>query len=425
MVFQFGQFMATSLKSDFIQALKERDFIYQATDLEQLDLLCSKKEIVGYIGFDATAKSLQVGNLSAIMMLRILQKTGHTPIVLVGGGTSRVGDPSFRQVQRPIMTLDKIAANINGISKIFDKLLDFKLSSNKAILLNNDDWLSELKYIDFLRDYGSNFTVNRMLSFESVKSRLDKEEPLSFLEFNYMIMQAYDFYHINKHFDCVLQMGGSDQWGNIVNGVDLTKKINGNSLYGLTAPLVVNANGEKMGKTAAGATWLNDDMCSPYDYWQFWRNTDDRDVIRYLKKFTDIPINEIEKLSKLSGNEINEAKRILADEATGLIHGKEVLPSIHDAVKNLFYGGAASSDSIPCAVIEEKMFPMTIDELFTHVNLCESKGEFKRLVQGGGASFQNKIISDHKMKITLSDFDNGALSLCVGKKKHMIVKLEK
>lgn len=410
--------------SELLSVLQERDFIYQGTDIQALDALCSKQKIVGYIGFDATADSLQVGNLSAIMILRWMQKLGHTPLVLVGGGTSRVGDPSFRKTERPMMTLEQIQNNIQGISKVFHKLLDFENSKNKAILVNNADWLTELKYIDFLREYGGHFTVNRMLSFDSVKSRLDKDDPLSFLEFNYMIMQAYDFYYLNKTFDCVLQMGGSDQWGNIVNGVDLTRRLSGKDVYGLTAPLVTNAAGAKMGKTAAGAVWLNAEKCSAYHYWQFWRNTDDRDVIRYLKKFTDLSLDEINKLEKLQGSEINEAKRILADEATALIHGREVLDDIHQAVSMLFdKDGKGARGALPSISMDSKQLPISLDELFVLSGLCVSKGEFKRLVSGRGASVQEKIIDDPKQVITVEDFPKGELLISIGKKKHLIVTL--
>lgn len=414
----------TSFQSEFLRVLQARDFIYQGTDIDTLDQQCANGKIVGYIGFDATAKSLQVGNLSAIMLLRWLQKLGHQPVVLVGGGTSRVGDPSFRQKARPIMSLEQIGENIAGISKVFRKLLEFDHGDNHAILVNNADWLTELKYIDFLRDYGCHFTVNRMLSFDSVRTRLEKDDPLSFLEFNYMIMQAYDFYHLNKEYGCTLQMGGSDQWGNIVNGVDLTRRLSNTTVYGLTAPLVTNASGEKMGKTAAGAIWLNPEMCAPYDYWQFWRNTDDRDVIRYLKKFTELPLDEIERLAQLRDSEINEAKRILADEATALLHGRAVLDEIHNAVAQLFGTGAGSNSGIPSVECDAATLPMEVGDLFVQVGLTQSKGEFKRLVQGRGVSVRNSIVDDPHLMIHASDFESGTLLLSVGKKKHIIVTLK-
>ncbi|MDR3285773.1 MAG: tyrosine--tRNA ligase [Holosporales bacterium] len=408
-----------NFKSEILQILKERDFIYQGTNIEQLDQLCAKKSIVGYIGFDATAKSLQVGNLSAIMLLRWLQKLGHTPVVLVGGGTSRVGDPSFRQVARPIMSLEQISENINGISKVFSKILNFQSGSNKALFVNNADWLIELKYIDFLRDYGCHFTVNRMLSFESIKLRLEKEEPLSFLEFNYMIMQAYDFYYLNKNFGCILQMGGSDQWGNIVNGVELTRRLIGVEVFGLTQPLVTNANGQKMGKTADGAIWLNPDMCAPFGYWQFWRNTDDRDVVKYLKKFTELSLNEIGKIAELKGEEVNEGKKILADEATALLHGKDVLAEIHETAKSLFGQEGGNNTAVSTISFEESKLPCPLADLFVFSGLCNSKGDFKRLVSGNGLSFQGKIVSNPNITITKDDFSDNTVLLSLGKKKHL------
>jgi tyrosyl-tRNA synthetase len=414
-----------NFKSDLLNILQERDFIYQATDIEQLDDVCTTRSISGYIGFDATAKSLQVGNLSAIMLLRWLQKLGHTPIVLLGGGTSRVGDPSFKQVARPIMPLTQIQENINGIAKVFSKLLNFDSGNNRARIVNNADWLVEIKYVDFLRDFGCHFTVNRMLSFDSVKSRLDKGDPLSFLEFNYMLMQAYDFYYLNKLYGCELQMGGADQWGNIVLGVELTRKLSRSSVFGLTAPLVTNATGVKMGKTVSGAVWLNGDMCSPYDYWQFWRNTDDRDVVRYLKKFTDISLDEIARLGKLGGSEINEAKIVLADAATAMIHGTDVLPGIHSAAESVFgNAGGEMLDGVPTVELDHGKLPIELDDLFVLANLCASKGEFKRLVTGNGASFQDELIDDPKRVVSTSDFPKGWCLLSVGKKKHLKVVLK-
>jgi tyrosyl-tRNA synthetase len=459
-------------KSEILQTLQERDFIYQGTNLEQLDAMFCERNVTGYIGFDATARSLQVGNLSAIMLLRWLQKFGHTPMVLVGGGTSRVGDPSFRQTARPIMSLEQIQENINGISRVFAKFLHFsedppratvmadvarqqggagscplsscsapdstKERANGAVVVNNADWLTELRYVDFLRDYGSFFTVNRMLSFESIKTRLAKEEPLSFLEFNYMIMQAYDFYYLYKNFGCILQMGGSDQWGNIVNGVELTRRLAGAEVFGLTAPLVTKTSGEKMGKTASGAIWLNPDMCSPFDYWQFWRNVDDRDVVRFLKKFTELPLSEIDKLGELRDEEINEAKKILADNVTVLLHGQEALDEIHKATSALFgadddgvggepgvagasfLGGAMNSISI-----ERAQVPIPLAELFVFAKLCDSKGDFKRAVLNKGVSFRGELIVDASAVATIDDFStDNAVLLSLGKKKHVRVKLE-
>ncbi|GHS93941.1 tyrosine--tRNA ligase [Alphaproteobacteria bacterium] len=414
-----------SFRSELLRTLQERDFIYQVTDGEALDAFCLKGKITGYIGFDATANSLQVGNLSAIMLLRWMQKLGHTPIVLLGGGTSRVGDPSFRQTSRPLASLDQIRENIQGIARIFSCLLNFEKIANRALLLNNEDWLVPLRYVDFLRDYGCHFTVNRMLSFESVKTRLDREEPLSFLEFNYMLMQAYDFYYLHENYACSLQMGGSDQWGNIVNGVELTRKLTRVPVFGLTAPLVTNAAGQKMGKTAEGAVWLNGNMLLPYDYWQFWRNTDDRDVGRYLKKFTDLPLDDIQRLAQLSGNEINEAKKILADEATAMVHGRDVLEGIHAAAGSVFLKEERDDSALPSLALPVARLPMSLADLFVLANLCESKGEFKRLVAGKGASFQNEIIENPKQTIAQKDFSNGYVFLSLGKKRHVKVVLTK
>jgi tyrosyl-tRNA synthetase len=422
-------------KSEILRVLHERDFIYQSTDMGLLDQAFCDGRVTGYIGFDATARSLQVGNLSAIMLLRWLQKMGHVPIVLVGGGTSRVGDPSFRQVARPIMSLEQIQQNIDEISQVFSKLLDFtpdnKLSndSNGAIVLNNADWLTELKYIDFLRDYGTCFTVNRMLSFDSIRSRLEKEEPLSFLEFNYMIMQAYDFYYINQNFGCTLQMGGSDQWGNIVNGVELTRRLAGREVFGLTAPLVTDASGAKMGKTAAGAVWLNPGMCSPFEYWQFWRNTDDRDVIKFIKKFTELPMEEINRLSKLQNEEINDAKKILADEATALLHGRAVLGEIHDATSALFAPNGDDKkpgeweSAIPTISLWKAKLPVSYGDVFVVAGLCSSKSEFKRLVEGRGVSVQSKVITDSTDSLNINDFSDGGVILSLGKKRHVRIVL--
>jgi tyrosyl-tRNA synthetase len=410
-------------KSDFLCTLNERGFFYQGTNVEKLDELCCHGVITGYIGFDATAKSLQVGNLSAIMLLRWLQKFGHTPLVLVGGGTSRIGDPSFRNVARPVMSIEQIQENINGITKVFAKLINLDSGSNKGQIVNNLDWLGDLKYIDFLRDYGCHFTVNRMLSFDSIKSRLEKEEPLSFLEFNYMIMQAYDFYYLYKNFDCILQMGGSDQWGNIVNGVDLTKRLTGADVFGVTAPLVTDASGVKMGKTRDGAVWLNPEMLAPFEYWQFWRNTDDQDVIRFLKKFTELPMDEIRKLSSLRGEEINESKKVLADEATALLHGRDVLDEIHETAAALFGSGGGSSSAIPCIFFDKSNLPISIGDLFVFSGLCDSKSSFKRAVDGKGVYFQSEIINDAGFIVEAQHFsgEDGVL-LSFGKKKHIRVK---
>ncbi|MDR1597758.1 MAG: tyrosine--tRNA ligase [Holosporales bacterium] len=407
-------------RSELLSVLQERDFIYQCTDIEQLDNICATQKISGYIGFDATAKSLQVGNLSVIMLLRWFQHFGHKPIVLVGGGTSRLGDPSFKQTARPLMSLERIQENINGISKVFAKLLKFDHSPKGACLVNNADWLSDIKYLDFLRDFGCHFTVNKMLSMDCVKTRLDGGDPLSFIEFNYSLMQAYDFFHLNKEFGCVLQMGGADQWCNIISGVDLTRKLSRTPVFGLTAPLVTNASGMKMGKTAAGAVWLNEDMCLPYDYWQFWRNTDDRDVICYLKKFTELPMDEIHKLSLLEGREINDAKTVLADEATALIHGRQVLDGIHAAAGAVF-GADGDDATLPSFKLNRDQLPIALDDLFVLSGLCASKGDLKRLVTGSGVSVEGQVVTDPKQLVTIDKIADKGLLLSVGKKRHIKV----
>lgn len=414
----------SKMKSELLHVLEERGFIYQATDLEALDALVQRKSITGYIGFDATAKSLQVGNLSALMVLRWMQKLGHRPIALIGGGTSQIGDPSFRKTERPLMTLEQVQENIDGISRAFRRVLKVGDGPTDTIVLNNADWLLELGYIDFLRDYGKHFTVNRMLTFETIKQRLDKEEPLSFLEFNYMLLQAYDFYYLHKHYDCVLQLGGSDQWGNIVNGVELTRKLSQNAVFGLTSPLVTNAAGQKLGKSVDGAVWLNPDMRSPYEYWQFWRNTDDRDVGQLLRRFTELPLEEIRKLEALQGEELNEAKIILADEATALLHGRETLERIHATVSSLFSGAGADLSSLPEFALSSSQLPLSLDDFVVLTRLCESKGEVKRLIAGGGLKVGGEKATDPKMEITSDSFQDGTLILSVGKKTFLKVVLK-
>jgi tyrosyl-tRNA synthetase len=344
------------LRSSFLQTMRDRGFIHQCTNLLELDEKLSGSEIISaYLGFDATADSLHVGSLLQIMILRHLQKSGHRPIVLIGGGTSKVGDPTGKDESRVMLTEDRIRNNINGISKVFKRFLYFatnnevNFATNDAIMVNNDDWLSELKYLDFLREYGTHFTINRMLSFDSVRQRLDREAPFSFLEFNYMILQAYDFLELYRRYGTILQLGGSDQWGNMISGTELGRRCaNGVQLFALTAPLITTQDGKKMGKTASGAVWLNSEKLSEYDYWQFWRNTDDADVIRFLKLFTELPLNEIATLATYEGADINKAKIILADEATALLHGRECLESIHKTIQSMFSdGGGSSTEGLP------------------------------------------------------------------------------
>ncbi|MDH5747790.1 MAG: tyrosine--tRNA ligase, partial [Rhodospirillales bacterium] len=348
--------MAT-YRSDFIKIATERGFFHQCTDLEALDDLASKEIVSAYIGFDCTAPSLHAGSLVSIMLLRALQQSGHKPIVLMGGGTTKVGDPSGKDESRQLLSEEQIAANMNGIKQVFSKFLTFGDGPTDAIMVNNADWLDELQYIPFLRDYGRHFSINRMLGFESVKLRLEREHPLTFLEFNYMILQAYDFLELSRRQNCLLQMGGSDQWGNIVNGVELGRRIDNRSLYGLTTPLLTTSSGAKMGKTAAGAVWLNEDMLSAYDYWQYWRNTEDDDVGRFMKLFTDLPLDEIERQEKLEGNEINEAKKTLATEATKLCHGAEAAKGAAETARKTFEEGTLGEDlpsvNVPRAELDQ------------------------------------------------------------------------
>jgi len=410
------------MKSEFLHIIQSRGFFHQATDLEALDTLMSTQSTTGYIGFDMTADSLHVGSLVQIMMLRWLQKTGHRPIILLGGGTSKVGDPSFKDTARQLLDDVAIQTNMNGIGKSFAPFVDM----NHAIMLNNDAWLGSLNYLEFLRDYGRHFSINRMLSFDSVRLRLEREQNLSFLEFNYMILQAYDFLELFKRYDCVLQMGGSDQWGNIVNGVELTRRFVSKHVYGLTSPLITTSSGQKMGKTASGAVWLNADRVSPYDYWQYWRNTEDADVGHYLRLFTEIPLDEIARLEVLEGAEINEAKKILADHATALAHGPDCLFHIHNTVAQLFEHQSGSLDSLPIfelsmADIEEGL--MLID-LLVRAGLTNSKGEARRLIQGHGIRVDDQPIYDEATRITPDLVHEGCLKLSAGKKRHILVKVD-
>jgi tyrosyl-tRNA synthetase len=415
------------MKSDFLQVLQSRGFIHQATDLAKLDELCSKGTVTGYIGFDATANSLHVGSLVQIMMLRWLQKCGHRSIVLMGGGTSKVGDPSGKDEARTLISDDLIQRNIAGISQVFKEFLKFGEGPTEALLVNNDDWLRDLNYISFLRDYGRHFSVNRMLTFESVKLRLEREQPLSFLEFNYMILQAYDFLELNNRYGCTLQMGGSDQWGNIVNGVELTRRVISKEVFGLTSPLITTASGAKMGKTANGAIWLNADRLAPYEYWQFWRNTEDADVRRYLRLFTEIDLAEIEKLEKLAGADINYAKKVLADATTALAHGADALPEIHRTIADLFEQGQSGVlSSLPTITVSKGSLEagLPILDLFVQLKLVDSKGEARRLIQGNGAKLNDHPIDDPTLVVRLDELTNdGFLKLSAGKKRHGVVRV--
>lgn len=409
------------MKSEFLKIIKDRGFFHQATDLEALDTLMASQKITGYIGFDMTADSLHVGSLLQIMMLRWLQKTGHRPLILLGGGTSKIGDPSFKDTARQLLDDATIQSNIAGIRKSFTPFLEM----NEALMLNNDEWLGNLNYIDFLRDYGRHFSVNRMLTFDSVKLRLDREQSLSFLEFNYMILQGYDFLELFRRYECVLQMGGSDQWGNIVNGIELTRRTLNKPVFGLTSPLITTSSGAKMGKTTNGAVWLNEDRLSAYDYWQFWRNTEDADVGRYLRLFTELPLEEIVRLEALQGAEINEAKKILADQTTALAHGVDCLSDIHNTVAQLFENQAGSFDSLPSIEISmaEVEGGISLVDLLCRASLTASKGEARRLIQGNGVRLNDQSVSDEATVITPDLLQNSPLKLSAGKKRHILIKV--
>lgn len=410
-------------KSEFLKVMLERGFIHQCTDPESLDKRLMSEVIPAYIGFDCTAKSLHVGSLVQIMMLRHLQKTGHKPIVLMGGGTTKIGDPSGKDESRQMLTLDMINENMEGIKSVFEKYLKFGKDKTDAIMCNNADWLDKLQYIDFLRDIGPHFTINRMLTFESVKLRLDRENPLTFLEFNYMILQAYDFLELSRRNGCAMQMGGSDQWGNIINGVELNRRIDRKEVFGLTTPLITLSSGAKMGKTATGAIWLNEDMLSSYDFWQFWRNTADDDVGRFLRLFTELPMDEVKRLEKLEGQEINEAKKILANEATRLLHGIDAAHKAEDTAKKAFEDRSLGAD-LPTINIAQKMLEggIPLSDLYVTAGLANSKGEIRRLVKGGGAKVNDEKVTDSEMMISIRDLNNqGNIKLSAGKKRHILV----
>ena len=406
--------------------MSERDFIHQVTDWKSLDALLSEKNMVAYIGFDCTADSLHVGSLVQIMMLRYFQKCGHRPIVLMGGGTTKVGDPSGKDDARQLLNDNEIERNKQGIKTVFEKYLNFGDGPSDAIMCDNDEWLSGLEYVQFLRDYGRHFSVNRMLSFDSVKLRLDREQPLSFLEFNYMILQAYDFLELSRRFDCSLQMGGSDQWGNIVNGVELARRIDQKSVFGLTTPLVTTASGAKMGKSAQGAIWLNSDRLSPYDFWQYWRNTEDEDVDRFLKLFTELPLDEIARLSALKGNELNEAKKILAHEVTQLCHGRDAANSVAESARKTFEEGSIGQD-LPFIIINKNDLEdgVWVIEAMRKLALIQSNGEGRRLIANGGVRVNDTVISDPEKQLNVSDITiSGMIKLSAGKKRHALVKLQ-
>lgn len=413
----------TAYKSDFLRVLNERGFIHQGTNLAGLDAHAAKDCLTGYIGFDATAKSLHAGSLIQIMLLYWLQQTGHRPIALMGGGTTKVGDPSGKDAQRALLSDDDINDNIACIKTVFDQFLTFGDGPKDAIMANNDDWLSKLGYIEFLRDYGVHFTINRMLTFDSVKLRLDRESPMTFLEFNYMLMQAYDFHALYNRLGCVLQLGGSDQWGNIVNGVELCRRKDGAEVFGVTTPLLTTASGKKMGKTESGAVWLNADMFSPYDYWQYWRNTEDLDVGKMLALVTTLPMGEVARLSALAGAEINEAKKILATEATALLHGREAANSAAATAQQTFEQGGRGGDlpTIDLAAAEIEAGASVIDQ-FIAAGLCSSKGEARRHIKAGALKINDLPVSEERA-LSTPDIIDGAIKLSIGKKKHAIIRV--
>jgi len=410
-------------KSDFMRVMIERGFVADCTDYQALDEALVKNVLPGYIGFDATATSLHVGSLIQIMMLRWLQKCGGKPIVLMGGGTTKIGDPSFRAEERPLLTDAQIGSNITGIKRAFAPYVSFGDGPTDAIMVNNAEWLDALNYIGFLRDIGRHFSVNRMLSFESVKSRLDREQSLSFLEFNYMILQAYDFLELNRRYGCLLQMGGSDQWGNIVNGVDLTRRVIGGEVFGLTSHLLTTSDGKKMGKTAGGAVWLNGDLFSPYEFWQYWRNTTDADVGRFLKLYTELPVEECDRLGKLGGSEINSAKIVLANAVTTLLHGAEAAAAAEATARDVFEKGGIG-DELPTVTLEpaELAEGVGIVQLFVRAGLAASGKDAKRLIQEGGAKVNDEIVTDTAIRYGAGHFAE-PLKLTAGKKRHALVVL--
>jgi tyrosyl-tRNA synthetase len=414
--------MLSKPKSEFLRVMIERGFMQDCTDLEGLDDALIAGVVPGYIGFDATADSLHIGSLVQIMILRWLQKTGHRPIVLMGGGTTKIGDPSGKDEARQLLTTEAINANIDGIFKVFAQYLDFTPGTG-AIRENNAAWLDELNYVAFLRDYGRHFTINRMLSFDSVKLRLEREQPLTFLEFNYMLLQAYDFLELHKRHGCLLQMGGSDQWGNIVNGVDLTRRIEAAQVFGLTTPLITKADGSKMGKSAAGAIWLNADKLSPYEFWQYWRNTADADVGRFLKLFTEIPVEECERLAALEGADINAAKIVLADAITTLAHGTEAAAAAQATAREVFEAGGVGDD-LPTVTLSQVDLGdgISLAQLFVRAGLAGSGKEAKRLVAESGARLNDELQTDAGRLITAADLAQ-PLKLSAGKKRHAIAQL--
>lgn len=414
----------TTYKSDFINTIVERGYLHQCTDMDELDDQASSRIITAYIGFDCTAPSLHAGSLLPIMLLRKLQQSGHKPIVLMGAGTTKVGDPTGKDQTRKVLNDAEIDANLVGIKQVFSKFLTFGDGPTDAVMVNNDDWLQGLQYLPFLRDYGRHFSINRMMTFDSVKLRLEREQPLSFLEFNYMILQAYDFLELARRHQCNLQMGGSDQWGNIVNGVELARRCDNLNLFGLTTPLLTTSSGAKMGKTADGAVWLNADMLSPYDYWQYWRNVEDADVGRLMRLFTEMPMDEIARLENLQGAELNDAKKILANEVTAMCHGRDAADQAAETARKTFEEGTLGDDlpsiDVARSILEQGI---AIYDLMRQTGLANSNGEARRLIKGGGGRINDQRIEDDSQIADHADLDsNGVIKLSAGKKRHALVK---
>lgn len=413
----------TEYKSDLINTLVSRGYLYQATDIEGLDEAAASKRVTGYIGFDMTADSLHVGSLVQIMLLRRMQQAGHKPIILVGTGTTKIGDPSGKDQSRKMTSDEAIAANKAGILKAFDKLLTIGDGPTDAIVVDNDEWLSKFGYLEFLREYGPHFTINRMLTFESVKLRLDREQPLTFLEFNYMLLQAVDFLELSRRYDCTLQLGGGDQWGNIINGVELCRRIDQKPVFGFTTPLITTTSGAKMGKTESGAIWLNEDRLSPYEYWQFWRNTEDADVGRFLRLFSDVPLDEIAELEKADGAALNAAKVRLANEATAMLHGEDAALEAEETARATFAAGGAGGALPSFGVNKSELAAgLPILMLLTSAGFAESNGEAKRLIKGGGVRINGEIVSDPQAVLSSADLVDGAIKISAGKKRHALAR---
>ena len=415
--------MTAEAKSDFLNILTMRGYIHQVTNLEGLDERLCSSVVPGYIGFDCTANSLHVGSLVQIMMLRLMQKCGHKPIVVMGGGTTKVGDPSGKDEARPLLSDADIENNKNGIKKIFEKYLTFGEGPTDAIMVDNDEWLSSLSYIKFLRDFGAHFSINRMMGMESVKLRLDREQNLSFLEFNYAILQAYDFLELRRRYGCALQMGGSDQWGNIVTGIDLTRRVDAQEIFGITSPLITTASGAKMGKTAGGAIWLNEERLSAFDFWQFWRNTEDADVGRFLRLFTELPIEEVRRLEALEGADINQAKIILANEATALCHGAQAAKAAEETATQTFAKGQMADGLPQITLSADEIEGLSVIDAFVKTGLGASKGEIRRLIKGGGARVNGASVANDEAVLSGDDFTDGKCQLSAGKKRHALIIL--